>query len=63
MGRQSWSKRRFATSASDWHRELEEDLKAVHNLRQACACSPEGPAAPFVLRAVDRIRQASMLWP
>ncbi len=28
--------RRFATSASDWQRDREVDLKAVHSLLQAC---------------------------
>lgn len=53
--------RRFATSARDWHREREVDLKAVHNLRQTWASRHDGPAAPVVLRAVERIRRASML--
>ena len=52
---------RFATSARDWHRDLEAALKAVHILRHAWASRPDGPAAPLVLSAVERMRPASML--
>ena len=53
--------RRFAISESDWHKEVDADLKAVHNLRHAWASKPEGPAAPLVFSAVERMRRASML--
>ena len=46
----------FATSARDWHRELDADLKAVQSLRQEWATRPDGPAAPLVLSAVERMR-------
>ena len=52
---------RFATSARDWHRDLEAALKAVHILRHAWASRPNGPAAPLVLSAVERMRRALML--
>ena len=53
--------RRFAKSASAWHRSSEAVLKAVHNLLQAWASNPDGPAAPLTLSEVERIRRASML--
>ena len=52
---------RLATAASDWHRELDAALNAVHNLRHAWASSPDGPAAPLVLSAVEHMSWASML--
>ena len=42
-------------------KEVDADLKAVHNLHHAWASKPEGPAAPLVFSAVERMRRASML--
>ena len=51
----------FATSARDWHREADSDLKEVHNIHQAWASKPDGPTATLVFKAVDHIRRASLL--
>ena len=52
---------RFATSARDWYRDLEAALKAVQILRHAWVSRPDGPAAPLVLSAMERMRRAAML--
>ena len=52
--------RRLAETAREWHRLLDAALKEVHSLLQQAAFSPEGPAEPVVLRAVDLIRDASI---
>ena len=39
---------RLATPAREEHKLCEADLKEEHNRLQACASTPEGPAAPWV---------------
>lgn len=53
--------RRLAALARAQQSDEEEALKAVHSLLHACASRPEGPAAPVVRKAVERIRLASNL--
>ena len=52
--------RRLAETAREWDRLLHAALKKAHNLLQQAASSPEGPAEPVVLRAVDHIRDTSV---
>jgi hypothetical protein len=47
---------RLATAASEVHRFVEADLNEVHILFQIEASRPEGPADPFVRRALSLIR-------
>ena len=52
--------RRLAETTREWHRLIDAALKEVHSLLEQAASSPEGPAEPVVLRAVDLIRGASI---
>ena len=49
-----------ATRAREWQRLSEADWKAVQNLFQEWASTPEGPAAPKVLIAAALMRLASI---
>ena len=50
---------RRPTPASAIHKLLEADLKEEHSLFQAYASRPDGPAAPWVCRAVCLMASAS----
>ena len=52
---------RLAVEARESHRSTDADLNDVHMRFQAAASSPEGPAEPFVLKAVLRISCPSIL--
>ena len=48
----------LARSARELHRSCEADLKDVQSLLQLCASIPEGPVAPVVQRAAERMELA-----
>ena len=52
--------KRLATSAREWHKSREADLKEEQSLLQQWASMLDGPAAPVVRNAVDRMREASL---
>ena len=54
--------RLLANMAIELHRSQEAEWKDVQRRLQQCiASSPEGPAAPLVLRAAERIQLESIL--
>ena len=44
--------------ASELQRSLDAPWKEVHILLHPCASIPEGPAAPVIFKAVERVRLA-----
>ena len=53
--------RRLVRRARQWQRSSEVFLKEEHNLLQPCASLPEGPAAPLVWSAAERMVLPMML--
>ena len=53
--------RLLANMAIELHRSQEAEWKDVQRRLQQYASSPEGPAAPLVLRAAERIQLAYIL--
>ena len=50
----------LASNAREWQSSADAALKAEHILFQPWASMPEGPAAPSVQLAAERIKSASM---